>query len=89
MRESVIYQDILQEGMEKGWEKGWENGRQKEGLSVMLNVLINRWGTIPADLQAKLESLSVERIEELSRVCFDLQNVSELADWLQQPSKQR
>lgn len=86
MRESVIYQDIVQEGMEKGWEKGLfegrDKGRKEEGLSLMRNILTSRWGRLPDDLLEKLNALSIERIEELSRVIFTMNNQNELADWL-------
>lgn len=95
MRESVIYQDILQEGIEKGWEKGrqegrqvgQQEGRQKEGLSLMLNLLTSRWGAPPPNLLEKLNSLSIEQIEELSRTVFNLNNLSELSKWLHNHTK--
>jgi predicted transposase/invertase (TIGR01784 family) len=103
MRESVIYQDILQEGIEKGMEsglekglqrglergleKGLEKGRREEGLSLMLNVIVSRWGELPNDLLAKLDGLPIERLEELSRIVFNLKDKTALADWLQRSSK--
>ena len=95
MRESVVYQSIMQEGWQKGHEVGREEGRQEgeqkgllrgrqEGeLSMMLNILTSRWGQLPGDLVANLNSLSIERIEELSRVVFDLKDMQALADWLE------
>jgi len=112
MRESVIYQDILQEGMEKGWEKGLfegrkvglkegleegleeglkeglKEGRREEGLSLMRNILTSRWGRLSDDLLEKLNALSIERIEELSRVVLTLNHQNELADWLQNSASQ-
>ncbi len=79
MRESVIYQGILQEGIEKG--------RQEGELSLMLKILTNRWGQLPGDLVANLNSLSIEQIEELSRVVFDLKDRQALADWLEHRAK--
>ena len=54
MQESVIYQDILDEGMQKGMQKGIQKGIQKgreEGMEKsILSVLSARFGDIPANL---------------------------------------
>ena len=87
MRESVVYQGIFQEGIEKGRQEGRQEGlkkgRQEEGLSLMLKILANRWGQLSGELVANLNSLSIEQIEELSGVVFDLKDRQALADWLE------
>jgi predicted transposase/invertase (TIGR01784 family) len=72
MRESVIYQDILEEGREEGEEKGLQKGRQ-EGLQegkeekarqIALKMLSAGF-SIPEI--ARFTDLSPDAIEELQR----------------------
>ncbi|MEM8641080.1 MAG: hypothetical protein AAGG51_20045 [Cyanobacteria bacterium P01_G01_bin.54] len=39
MRESVIYQDILQEGEQRGEQRGIEKGRQLERMLILRTIL--------------------------------------------------
>ena len=59
MRESVIYQDILQQGIEQGIEQ------------VALNMLQEG---IEVEQVAKLTHLSLERIQTLKKLAEDAQN---------------
>ena len=72
MRESVIYQDILEEGREEGEEKGLQKGRQ-EGLregkeekarQIALKMLS---AGFPISEIARFTDLSPATIEELQR----------------------
>ena len=63
MRESVIYQDILQQGIERGIEQGIER--------VALNML--REG-LEAEQVTKLTNLSLERVQSLKKLVQDEQN---------------
>ena len=81
MRESVIYQDILEEGREEGEEKGRQKGRQ-EGLQegkeekarqIALKMLS---AGFPVPEIARFTDLSPDAIEELQSR-DDLKNSSE------------
>jgi Domain of unknown function (DUF4351) len=39
-------------------------------------------GTLPADLQARVERLSVPQLEVLSETLFDLSTIADLESWL-------
>ena len=58
MRESVIYQEILQEGEAKGEAKG----KAEEKTRIALNMLHSG---IAVDLIAQLTGLSLEQIQKL------------------------
>ncbi|MCG8364512.1 MAG: Rpn family recombination-promoting nuclease/putative transposase [Pseudanabaenales cyanobacterium] len=74
MQESVIYQDILQEGRQKG--------RQEEGRSLILRLLTRKFGEIPPDLGSQLEQLSLTQLEELGEALLDFSELQELTSWL-------
>lgn len=76
MRESVIYQEILQEGMQQG--------KQQEALSLVMRQLARRCGAIDPQMQAKIQSLSITQLEELSEALLDFSAVGDLEIWLEQ-----
>jgi predicted transposase YdaD len=82
MRESVIYQDILQQGEQKGRQEG----RQEEGVSLVLRLITRRFGTIPPSIDTQLRSLPLPQLEDLGEALFDFSEVSDLEDWLRSHS---
>ncbi len=79
MRESVIYQDILEEGRQEGRQEGSE--REK---SLVLRQLTRRVGEIPAELRDRIYSLSLESLENLGEALLDFQGMNDLQTWLHQ-----
>lgn len=74
MRESVIYQDILNEGMEKGMEKGREEGIEKS----IVSVLSARFGNIPAYLSDMIyNTKSQSRLDKLLRLAATSRTINE------------
>lgn len=71
MRESVIYQDILEEG------------RQEEALKMVMRPLTRRFGVLSPELQAGIQVLSVAQLEDLNEALFDFSDVSDLVNWLE------
>ena len=76
MRESVIYQEILEEGRQEG--------RQEGEAKIVLRQLSRRLGLFSADLKQRIESLPVARLEELGDALLDFHEVKDLEDWLAQ-----
>ena len=68
MRESVIYQDILEEGEEKGLQKGRQEGlregKEEKARQIALKMLSARF---PIPEIAQFTDLSPATIEELQR----------------------
>ena len=58
MRESVIYQDIIQEGEDKGIQKG----REEEGRSLILRLLTRRVGEFPKTWRDRISDSVPEAI---------------------------
>ncbi|MCZ8064519.1 MAG: DUF4351 domain-containing protein [Microcystis sp. LE17-20D] len=65
MKESVIYQEIKEEG------------RQEGAVNLLLRLLNRRIGGIAAELSAKLSSLSLENLENLGEALLDFQSVED------------
>ena len=94
MKESVIYQDILeegrQEGLQLGLQQGIEQGLQegiKQGLqqqqALILRLLNRRVGNIPTNLQTIIEQLSQTQLEDLTEALLDFTTLSDLSNWLE------
>lgn len=72
MRESPIYQEIIREGVQRGKQ------------DTVIRQLTRRIGTVPPQLQAQVQSLSIEQLDELSEALFDFASAADLTAWLQQ-----
>ena len=80
MRESVIYQDIIQ----KGREEGREEGKQEEALRMVMRSLTRLCGTLDSNLQRRIQALSVTQLEDLNEALLDFADATDLEDWLQE-----
>ena len=76
MRESVIYQDILQ--------KGQQQGQHQEILSVVTRLLNQRLGHLDSSLSQKIQTLSTEQLEALVEALFNITQIADLVAWLEQ-----
>jgi predicted transposase YdaD len=79
MRESVIYQEILQ----KGLQQGRQEGRQEGEVALVLRLLNRRFGAIAPDLQAQIQQLSITQLEELGESLLDFSVIADLTAWLE------
>ncbi len=68
MRESVIYQDILQQG---------ESG-------IILKQLKHKFGVVPLELQVKIQQLSTTQLEALGEALLGFTAPEDLSHWLEQ-----
>ena len=72
MKESVIYQDILQKGNKQGEER------------VILLLLNRRFKVIDESLIERVRGLSTEQLENLAEALLDFTAVADLEAWLNQ-----
>ena len=72
MKESVIYQDILQKGNKQGEER------------VILLLLNRRFKAIDESLIERVRGLSTEQLENLAEALLDFTAVADLEAWLNQ-----
>ncbi len=78
MKESVIYQEIRQEGIEKG--------RQQEGISLILRQLNRRIGSVSEELEPKIRQLPLTTLEDLGEALLDFKTEADLLNWLDRNS---
>ena len=86
LRESPWYQEILTEGEQKGREQGLQQGLQ-QGVQQgarrqLMRVLQLRFGEIPQQVQAKLESESLEQLESLMDAAIAVSSLDEFLNSL-------
>ena len=73
----------IQEGMQKGIQEGKAQGVQ-EGKSLLLLTLLSRkLGAIPDEIKVLLHQLAPEVLDVLSEDLFDLENLEDLHNWLE------
>ncbi|MGK7931766.1 MAG: DUF4351 domain-containing protein [Microcystaceae cyanobacterium] len=93
-----LVETAMQEGVEAGIMIGKEEGRQEgiiigreegrmigkeEGVkSLLLNLLSIRFGEVSDIIQQQINQLSIESLETLSQVLFDLTTLEDLSNWL-------
>ncbi|BAZ40922.1 hypothetical protein NIES4101_68840 [Calothrix sp. NIES-4101] len=75
MRESVIYQDILQEGRQEG--------REEEARSLILRQLNHKIGILPEQLKLRFGWLSVDELEALGEALLDFTQMADLESWFE------
>jgi predicted transposase/invertase (TIGR01784 family) len=71
LRETRVYREIKEEGREQG-EK-----------SLVLRLLTRRVGELPQEVRQQVESLSLEKLENLGEALLDFQGMADLYAWLE------
>ena len=73
---------IVTSWMEQGIEQGIEQGEQKATLKSVLRVLHRRVGELDADVNERLQLLSVSQLEDLLDAALDFSQMENLTGWL-------
>jgi predicted transposase YdaD len=82
MKDSVIYQDILEQGLQKGVQQGIQQGQQQGKAALVLRQLQRRFGLVGNELEAHIRALSVEQLEALGEALLDFSELNDLVLWL-------
>ena len=80
MRESVIYQDILQQGLQQGRREG----KQEEAVDLITRQLTRRLGEVDSLLIERIRELALDRLEELGVALLDFSSAADLMAWFTQ-----
>ncbi len=75
MKESVIYQDILQKG------------ERKEGLKLVMILLNQLFPQLEERLTNKLQTLSLLELEDLATSLLEFEDINDLDAWLGYPEE--
>ncbi len=79
MKESVIYQQILQEGVRQGQQLGRREGE----ASLVIRLLERRFGSVDATSLEQIRSLTSDRLEQLAVALLDFVAITDVTTWLQ------
>ncbi|CBN56128.1 MULTISPECIES: DUF4351 domain-containing protein [Kamptonema] len=79
MRESVTYQDILQQGVQQGVQQGMQRGE----VAILQRQISRRFGELEPQLSEQIQRLAIPQLENLGEALLDFSNVADLAAWLQ------
>jgi hypothetical protein len=63
-------------------EQGLEQGLQQGARSQLLRLLILRFGSVPEDVETRLQSLELNQLEELLEVALTVDAIAQFANYL-------
>ena len=82
MRESVIYQEILEEGLQEGLQQGLQQGQVQGERFILLRMLTQKLGTLPENRISQIEQLPASSLEAFALVLFEIASVEDVQSWL-------
>ncbi|RCJ27377.1 hypothetical protein A6S26_13200 [Nostoc sp. ATCC 43529] len=74
LKETRVYREIKEEGREEG--------REAEARSLIVRQLTKRVGELPQQVRERIESLSLEQLENLGEALLDFTSMADLQAWL-------
>ncbi|MEA5497840.1 Rpn family recombination-promoting nuclease/putative transposase [Limnoraphis robusta] len=80
MRESVIYQDILQQGVRQGVQQGRGEGE----ASLIIRLLTRRFGELSPEVIQRIRSLSLPQLDALGEELLDFTEIAEVVTFLEE-----
>ena len=86
LKQTRFYQEVVEEGRQEGRREGHQEGRQEECLSLVTRLLRRKFG-IKQELEqllAQLQTLPVEKLEDLTEAIFDGAEIIDLTEWVRQ-----
>ncbi|MBC6419217.1 MAG: DUF4351 domain-containing protein, partial [Prochloron sp. SP5CPC1] len=78
MKESSMYQAIKAEGFQEGVLQGMNRER-----SLLKRQLNRRLGAVSSELISQVETLPLDKLEDLGEALLDFKEVSDLSNWFQ------
>ncbi len=74
------------EGRAEGKAEGKTEGR-KEGIvegqaNILLRLLKKKFGNIPVEMEERVKSLSMEKLQELAEAIFELETLEDVQNFL-------
>ena len=73
LKETRVYREIKEEGREEGVQRE---------RSFILRLLTRRVGELPPDVRQRVETLSLEQLENLGEALLDFSSMADLQSWL-------
>jgi hypothetical protein len=81
-----LAQTLRQEGRQEGHQEGRQEGRQEECISLVTRLIRRKFGILPEldTTLTQLQSLPVQKLEDMIEAILDWTEVSDLTEWLKQ-----
>ena len=73
-----------QKGIEQGLVRGLEQGRKDEAISILLRLLLKKFGSVDPLVSDKIRELDRSQLEQLGEDLLDLNSKDELIQCLSQ-----
>ncbi|KAI9129068.1 DUF4351 domain-containing protein [Acaryochloris sp. CCMEE 5410] len=64
-------------------EKGLIRGRQEGEATIVLQQLDYKFGKLPPEVEAQIQSLAIHQIEALCKALLDFGEIDDLIAWLE------
>ncbi|MBD2610469.1 MAG: DUF4351 domain-containing protein [Nostoc sp. GBBB01] len=62
---------------------GYERGKQEQGQTLVLRQLQRRVGELLQEVDRRIQTLSLEKLEALAEALLDLTAIEDLLNWLE------
>jgi hypothetical protein len=77
-------QEEVMEIVTSWMEQGLQQGKQQEAFALIIRLLTRRFGVLTPQLQERIQSLSVNQLEDLAEALLDFTSIADLEAWLGQ-----
>ena len=78
LQNSPLYQQMARENQQIGREEG----RQEEALSLLVRLIQRRFGEMPTEIQANLQGLNIQQLEELADAMLTVNSLDEFISYI-------
>lgn len=82
LEQTRAYREIVEKNRPVWREEGRREGRQREASALILRLLQRRLGALSTTQGARVQSLPVERLEDLGEALLEFAASTDLDDWL-------
>jgi flagellar biosynthesis/type III secretory pathway protein FliH len=76
-------QEGLKEGEQKGRQEGEEQGKIQQAIKQVLRLARRTLGEVSPEIQARIQQLSLEKLDLLAEEIFELTTMENLENWLE------
>ncbi len=82
MRLAPLYQQDRARAVQEGLLQGKQEGKQEGEANLLIRQLNRRFGNLSPELEGRIRTLPVEKLENLGEALFDFQADEDLLTWL-------
>ncbi|WP_297757098.1 DUF4351 domain-containing protein [Thermosynechococcus sp.] len=83
LKRTRFYREVYAEARAEGLDEGRQQGLQQGEVLVILRLLRRRFGSVPSELEERIQRLSIAQIEALAEALLDFRELGDVAAWLE------